>query len=372
MKEAFKPVRVAAFPLVSKTFSPAKATVEVLPKEVQDLVPKLMLELTSGKSVVDFGEGTTANVAKFADDMLNHVSMTNIGEFQKPLTEILVLCTSVNAKSISSGSLNSRMPFVQRAKLWFSNTKTRVISNINSVKDQIDSISKELVKREDGLRKNINTLEDMYKHNMQEYYVTMAHIKAIENVVSTKTEELKIFKLNNQGSSDPLVALEVNTRQSFLTSLDRKLYDLRATSLACVATAPMILSEQESSERSIEKFRSVRSMAIPQWKKQAVMMISSMENQAAAALGNQVDNTTNQMFKDNVAAVAKNSIDTAKLGERGVLDMETLEFATKVLVDTANETLAIAETGRKSREDAASRIVELKQTLNLNVINRGV
>ena len=377
----FSPVRITDIQMdVPKTqmataqFMPTVVSSEELPlpPEVTQMIPKLVAELSSGKSILGFGQGATTKISQFADKMLDQVSMSNIGDFQKPLTDVLVLCGTVNAQSVHSGKLNSSIPLFNRVKLWFAGTKARAISNINSVREQINDITKELVKKDADLVKNVSVMEDMYIMNMQEYYAIIAHIKAIEQVIARRKIELDQFIQQNTGSKDPLVGLEVSNRQDFLVSLDKKMYDLRVISLACIETAPMIRSEQRSSTRSIEKFRSVISMAIPLWKKQAALMVSSLENQRAAALGKQIDDTTNQMVRNNANAVAKNSVDTARLNERGVLDVETMEHVNEVLINSINETLQIAEEGKQYRANAAVKFEELKQTLNLNVVQKGL
>jgi uncharacterized protein YaaN involved in tellurite resistance len=78
------------------------------------------------------------------------------------------------------------------------------------------------------------------------------------------------------------------------------------------------------------------------------------------------------MVKGNADSVAANTVNTAKLNERGVLDVETLEYATKVLTDSVQEMLQIADEGRQYRESAVVKFDELKQTLNLNVVNKGL
>lgn len=376
----FAPVRItdlnSIVPMVqmsSEQFLPTavNSTELPLPPEVIKMIPKLVSDLTSGKSIIDFGQGTTVKVSQFADKMLDQVSMTNIGDFQKPLTDVLVLCGTVNAQSIHGGHLNSKIPFVNRMKLWFAGTKARAISNINSVRGQIDAITKELVKKDADLIKNVATMEELYVMNMQEYYALIAHIKAGEQVMITKQRDLDQFIQQNVGTKDPLVGLEVSNRRDYLTSLDKKVYDLRVVSLACLDTAPMIRSEQRSSTRSIEKFRSVINMAIPLWKKQAALMISSLENQRAASLGKTIDDTTNQMVINNANAVAKNTTDTARLNERGVLDVATMEHVNEVLINSITETLQIAEEGKQYRANATVRFEELKQSLNLNVVGRG-
>lgn len=383
MKSVFQPVRVqqvAVVPEIQNLAGQDLVPVSVkpgempLPPEAKAMIPKLVNELNNGKNVLDFGEGATVKIAQFADKMLTQVSMTNIGDFQKPLTDVLVLCKTTDAQSIRSGKLNSKMPFLNRFKLWFAGTKARAVSNINSVRDQIDGITKELIKRENDLRLNIQMMEEMYMLNMQEYYSMQAHIEAIEQVMAMREHELKQFAADFQASQskDPLVALEIQNKRDFIDALDKKLYDLRAVSLACLDTAPMIRNEQKSSTRTIEKFRSVRSMAIPLWKKQATLMISSLENSRAATLGKQIDDTTNGMVKANATQVAQNSVATARLNERGVLDVETMEHVNNELIKSIEDMIQIAEEGKQYRANAATRFEDLKQSLNQNVVARGL
>lgn len=384
MSNVFQPVKIKTVKEVvpdiksidSVAFMPTvvKAGKLPLPPAVAAMIPQLIKELNSSKSIIDFGEGATVKVSQFADKMLDQVSMMNIGDFQKPLTDILVLCGTVNSQSISSGYMNSRIPFMNRAKLWFAGTKARAVSNINSVRGQIDDITKDLIKNEGDLRKNIQSMEEMYLLNMQEYYAIMAHIEAIEYVMGQRNIELVAFteEYKQSAGKDPLVALEIQNKYDDINEMDKKLYDLRVISLACLDTAPMIRNEQRSSTRSIEKFRNVRVMAIPMWKKQAMLMISSLGNARAAQLGNTIDDTTNNMAKTNADQVAANTVATAKLGERGVLDVETMEHVNDVLTKSINEMLQIADEGRAYRANAAIRFEELKQSLNQNVVSKGM
>src|ERR1035437_1148298 len=122
MSTVFQPVRIASVKEVvpdirtidATGFMPTavKAGKLPLPPEVTAMIPKLIKELNGSKSIIDFGEGATVKVSQFADKMLDQVSMMNIGDFQKPLTDILVLCGTVNSQSISSGYMNSKIPFM--------------------------------------------------------------------------------------------------------------------------------------------------------------------------------------------------------------------------------------------------------------------
>ena len=375
----FLPARIIDVPSVapnvsvsSAQFLPQAVGTETreLPPEAAKMVPGLVQELMKSTSLMNYAQGSTVKAAQFADKILDRVSMSNIGSFQKPLTDVLVLCNTVNAKSIRSGDLNSRIPFMNRVKLFFAGTKARAMSNINSVRGQLEDISKEMIKNEVALIKNVEMLEEMATINRNEYYSLSAHVVALEQVIPLKQRELDEFVQKNQSSTDPLIGVEIANRKDFMAKLDKKLYDLRIIALLCIDTEPMIQDERRSSERMVEKFRNVRDMVLPQWKKQAALMLSSLENTNAATLATLIDDTSNSIVKNNADAVAKNSANTARIGERGVLDIESMEHINQVLIDSANEAIQIASEGSQYRAKAQTKMVELKQSLNLNVIQR--
>jgi uncharacterized protein YaaN involved in tellurite resistance len=365
-----KPVNVTAIAPQEK-FVPAltKGGKDPLPPVAQKEVSVLYQRLMTSTDFLDYGKDISVKLSTYADQMLANVQLVNVDDFTKPLTDVLTICTSVNSKSLTNGS-SSRVPFMRRLKELFATQKVKAMSQFNSVKAQIDDIIAQVDVKESSFRGLIKTLEDLYTLNMNDYYMLEAHIRAAEQFQNTKKEEYDRFVTNNAEAmkTNPLLSQQANDIQRLVTKIDRKLYDLRAIQMSCVQFAPQIRREQDTAERLIEKFGSIKTFAIPLWKKQCVAYISSLENQTGIALANKADSTTDILYRGHMDTVNKNAVDSAKALETGIISVDTLEYANQSLIQSIQDVLGIVEEGNKTRADAIPRIANMKDQILTNVI----
>ena len=375
---AFKPVAVQDIKVVpmqsaaTTSFVPAvvKGGKEVLPVQAQSEIPKLKAQLRKSSDFLDYGQDVSIKLSSYADKMLEQVALVSADDFTKPLTDVLQICAGVNSKSLMTGKAG-RLPFVQRIKQIFASQKVKAMSQFNSVKGQIDDIIKGVDTKEKTFRNLIKMLEDLYVLNMNDYYMLEAHIRAAEEFKSEKEAEYTTFLANNKEEmqSNPLLAQQANDIQRVVTKVDRKLYDLRAIQMSCVQFAPQLRREQDSSERLIEKFNSIKTFAIPLWKKQCAAYITSLENKSGVALANAADATTNTLYRTHMDTVNKNALDTAKSLEAGIISMDTLEYANTALVQSIQDVLQVVEEGNKQRAEAIPKFQSMQQEIYTRVIN---
>lgn len=341
-----------------------------LPGMAQKEIPRLLDQLRKSRDMLDYGKEVSIKISSYADKMIDHVKLVNVDDFAKPLTDVLVLCTSVNSKSMASGGGSSKIPFLKRIKDMFATQKVRAMSQFNSVKEQIDAIIKSIDAKEGSFRNLIVMLEDLYVLNMNDYYMLEAHIRAAEMFKTQKEEEYQRFMQNNAEAlkSNPLLAQTANDIQRTILKVDRKLHDLRAIQVSCVQFAPQIRQEQDTTERLIEKYSSIKTFAIPLWKKQCAAYISSLENQAGVALANKADKTTDTLYRGHMDTVNKNALSSAKALENGIISVDTLEYANDSLVQSIKDVLGVVEEGTKARQEAIPRFNNMKETIYTNVI----
>ena len=133
--------------------------------------------------------------------------------------------------------------------------------------------------------------------------------------------------------------------------------------MSCVQFAPQIRREQDTAERLIEKFGSIKTFAIPLWKKQCVAYISSLENQTGIALANKADQTTDTLYRGHMDTVNKNAVDAAKALESGIISVDTLEYANQSLIQSIEEVLGVVQEGTKTRAEAIPRIATMKDQI---------
>lgn len=371
---SIKPVEVKAM-APTQSFTPAIASKgkDPLPPAAQREVPILLNKLLSATDFLDYGKDVSIKLSTYADQILANVQLVNVDDFTKPLTEVLTICAKVNSKSLT-GNGSSQVPLVRRLKELFATQKVRAMSQFNSVKGQIDDIIKQVDIKEGAFRGLIKTLEDLYVLNMNDYYMLEAHIRAAEQFQALKQAEHERFLKNNAEDLkiNPLLSQQANDIQRLVTKIDRKLYDLRAIQMSCVQFAPQIRREQDTAERLIEKFGSIKTFAIPLWKKQCVAYISSLENQTGIALANKADATTDALYRGHMDTVNRNAVESAKALEQGIISVDTLEYANQSLIQSIQDVLVIVEEGTKTRAAAIPRITTMKdQILTSAVAKQG-
>ena len=60
--------------------------------------------------------------------------------------------------------------------------------------------------------------------------------------------------------------------------------------------------------------------------------------------------------------------ETAKESERGIVDIETLTYTNKMLIDTMDEVLNIQQTGREKRREAEKELANIERELKQKLL----
>ena len=152
-----------------------------------------------------------------------------------------------------------------------------------------------------------------------------------------------------------------------LDKFERLLDEFESTRLQCIQTAPTLRMAKSNNEALIEKFDFIFLSAVPSWKLQLQLMLAQ-EN--AKQAGEAIDATINfhqDIIRKNAELLGRNNIEVARITEREILDVETLEYANQQLLSSMNEVLEIHEAGKakryQSRQDKARMEEEMKNEL---------
>lgn len=131
--------------------------------------------------------------------------------------------------------------------------------------------------------------------------------------------------------------------------------------------APQIRLIQNNDSMMAEKIQTSLVNTIPLWKSQMVLGLGLADSQRALEAQRAVTDTTNELLKRNADALKAGTMETAKEAERGIVDIETLQYTNQQLISTLDEVLHIQEEGRQKRAAATAELSrienELKQKL---------
>lgn len=347
--------------------SPLSVTQVHLPV-VSDAGTKKLTEaktVHSEMEVSEFGTQAGKEIAALADTVLQKTTTGKMGEFGDGITKILKLTSSV---SVDDLNLDKNKGFLGKIVGAFKDKKVEVLASFQSTSASIQKVADELATRQVTMRTDNDFLDKLYDKNMEEYHDLGASIEAVGVLMVGLNSEYEAMKVAAQNSTDQFEIQNVNEKEQLIKRWEKQVDRLKRMQQIALLTAPEIRLIQTGNVTMVEKFNDLLNTTLPAWKKQLSMTILAMRQKENAALGNEIDNKTNQFFKKAAELNNMNAIATAKSGERSVVDIETLEFMQNQLIDSVKQVKAIQEQGRQDRKDASVRIDTLRDQMKAEML----
>jgi uncharacterized protein YaaN involved in tellurite resistance len=149
--------------------------------------------------------------------------------------------------------------------------------------------------------------------------------------------------------------------------LERRVHDLKLTRQVTMQSLPSIRLVQENDKGLIGKINSTLVNTVPLWRQQLAQAITIYRSGQAAETVKAATDLTNQLLEANAENLRQANAQTRAQIERGVFDIETVKKANQTLIATIEDSLRIADEGRRQRREAATQLeaceTELRQAL---------
>lgn len=204
-------------------------------------------------------------------------------------------------------------------------------------------------------------LERMYGANEREYQNLEAAIRALERVKEEANDKLEQMEAAT-GGKDGMMLQAIVDQKDLVDKFDIRLDQLRRLQHVALLTAPEIRDIQNGNLGCVNKFQAIK-ITLSAWKKQLSLVILSLKQKEEVELGNLIDDKTNEFFNKAADLTGQNRVAVAKLSQRSVLDMSTLEHMQQVLIASTREAKEIAKAGEEDRANAVKRIAEMRGEL---------
>ena len=310
--------------------------------------------------ITTFGSNSGKRVVDHSDKLLAQVKAKDIDGMGDKLSEVVQLAKGINVSGLVNGT-GSKVPLIGGLIDRFSAKKEKILGKYDTLSVQIDKLVTEIGSSQNRLASRITDLETTYEYNAEEYHNLDIMIIAGE----IKLEELKdeLAQMRAAGSTDSMVAQQISDLQDVSNRLDKRINDLRTMQMVAVQTAPMIRLVQQNNRILIDKFRNLQELTIPSWKKQFTLAIALIEQKKAVELAQKIDDTTNDLMRQNADLLKQNTIATARAAQRSVVDIETLEHVQATLISTVEEVQQIQRDGEASRAQAVVSMQRMKDEL---------
>lgn len=360
-----------------------KVTAVVLPDPSRDLVvldsadaptkaeiTRRMAEISIGdtNSIVSFGASAQTDLQAISQSMLAGVRNKDVGPAGDSLRNMV---TTIRGFSVSELD-------VRRDRSWWEKLIGRAApiakftARFEEVQGQIDKITDDLLRHEHVLLKDIESLDMLYDKTLQFYtelglYIAAGAAKLAElDGTTIPAKDAEVAAAPEDAAL--MKAQELRDLRSARDDLDRRVHDLKLTRQVTMQSLPSIRLVQENDKSLVTKINSTLVNTVPLWETQLAQAVTIQRSSEAARAVRDANDLTNELLTAN----AQNLRDANKIirieMERGVFDITAVKAANANLIATINESLEIADEGKRKRAEAEAEMQkmeeELKQTLS--------
>lgn len=344
-----------------------KKLIDVLPEEDKEKARSLATQIDpkNHNAIISYGTQAQAKLLDFSHTMLDHVQNKDVGEVGQVISDLMKKFNDINPDDLNPEKKGPKRLF---SKL--SSSAQETLSKYQKTGAQIDRITVKLERNKDGLLSDIGMLEKLYEHNKEYFKGLNVYIAAGElKLEEIQLKEIPALRKEAEATNDQMKFQEVNDMLQFTDRLEKRLHDLKLSRQITTQSAPQIRLIQNTNQVLVEKIQSSILTAIPLWKNQIAIALTMLRQKSAVNAQKQVSKTTNDLLLKNAEMLKTNTIETAKLNEQGLVDIETLKTTQENLVSTLEEVLKIQDEGRKKRLEAEQEISTMEQELKHKLLD---
>ena len=359
-----------------------KVTAVVLPEPGTEIVPletadeptgaeiaKRMgeLDMTDTNSIVRFGSSAQAELQEISQSMLSGVRNKDVGPAGDSLREIV---TTIRGFSVSELDVRRERTFWEKL-LGRAAPMAKFAARFETVQGQIDKITEDLLRHEHVLLKDIESLDVLYDKTLTFYDELALYIAAGEaklKELDDTTIPAKEAEVAAAPEGDGVMkAQELRDLRAARDDLERRVHDLKLTRQVTMQSLPSIRLVQENDKSLVTKINSTMVNTVPLWETQLAQAVTIQRSAEAAKAVREANDLTNELLTANADNLRQANKAIRTEMERGVFDINAVKQANETLIATINESLAIADEGKRKRAEAEKELqnmeAELKATL---------
>ena len=321
------------------------------------------LDITSTQSIISFGSSAQAELQVISQEMLQDVKNKDVGPAGDSLQNIV---TAIRSVSVAELELRRKASWWERL-LGRTAPFAKFVARYEDVQGQIDRITDDLLGHEHKLLKDIKSLDVLYGKTLDFYdelalYIAAGEAKLAEldaTAIPAKEAEIAAAPENDK----VIKAQELRDLRAARDDLERRVHDLKLTRQVTMQSLPSIRLVQENDKSLVTKINSTLVNTVPLWETQLAQAVTIQRSQEAAVAVKRASDLTNELLEANAKNLQETNRVVRQEMERGVFDIETVKRANQTLIDTINESLAIADEGKARRAAAEEELVKMEAEL---------
>ena len=344
---------------------------EILPyqeasPEKQQNIQKLLseIDMNDTHSIIFYGSKAQEQLTSISDRMLEGVKNKDVGPAGTDLNEMVAIIRGFEVDDLDP---NKKQGFLDR---MFGKAKpvVKFLQQYEEVGKQIDIITDKLEKHKTGLLTDITSLDRLYQANLEYFYTLEDYIAAGAEKLRQLDEVIIPGQAKQVDAGTEIIAAQkLRDLRAARDDLERRVHDLRLTRQVAMQSLPGIRLVQENDKGLVTKINSTIVNTVPLWRQQLATAVTIFRSSQAGETVKAATDLTNDLLAANAENLKIANAETRKQLERGVFDIDVIKKANQTLIATIEESLQIADQGKKMRAEAVTQLqaceTELRKTL---------
>ena len=321
------------------------------------------IDMGDTNSIVSFGSAAQAELQEISQSMLAGVRNKDVGPAGDSLRDIV---TTIRGFSVNEMDL-------RRERSWWEKLIGRAApiakfgARFETVQAQIDNITDNLLQHEHTLLKDIKSLDLLYEKTLGFYDELALYISAGEEKLKELDDKvIPAAEAEVQAAPEGeqvMKAQELRDLRAARDDLERRVHDLKLTRQVTMQSLPSIRLVQENDKSLVTKINSTLVNTVPLWETQLAQAVTIQRSADAAKAVRAANDLTNELLTANAANLRESNKMIREEMERGVFDIEAVKKANADLIGTIEESLAIADEGKKKRAAAEADLQKMEADL---------
>lgn len=318
------------------------------------------IDLRDGNSVLFFGSKAQQELTGISDRMLEGVKNKDVGRAGDALNEMVAVVRGFEVQELDP----ARKPGLLARLFGKAKPLAKFLQRYELVRKQIDRIGDELEDHKTQLLRDITSLDRLYDANLE-------YLHGLERYIAAGEEKLRDLDANVlpaireevERGDDMLKAQELRDLHSARDDLERRVHDLRLTRQVTLQALPSLRLVQENDKGLVNKISSTLVNTVPLWRQQLAQTVTIWRSHQAGQTIKEATDLTNELLEANAENLQQANREVREQLERGVFDVGTIQKANAALIATIEESLDIAEEGRRKRAEAVEQLNEAENEL---------
>ncbi len=342
---------------------------QVAPNE-KARIDQLMNEINLGdtNSIIFFGSKAQQELTSISDSMLEGVRNKDVGSAGNSLNNMVSVLRGFEVEDFDP----AKRPgfFMRLLKKLFGGVSpvAKFIQQYEGVRRQVDTVTDDLEKHKTLLLRDIKSLDKLYTANLDYFHNLEAFILAGEQKLAVIDQQMiPEAETKAANSDDVLAAQELRDMRAGRDDLERRVHDLRLTRQVAMQGLPSIRLIQENDKGLVNKINSTLVNTVPLWRQQLAQAVTIFRSAEAAKSVKAASDLTNELLEKNAENLRTANRTVREELERGVFDVNAVRRANENLIATVEESLQIADEGKRRRAEAEAQLqtmeADLKSTL---------